>query len=82
MKDYRQLETNLTQNEKNRSELLKKVCSLKQDQKLFLNSITVEFIEHFRDIINRASKEINDIIFINFLGFKVTPLNFIRVKAI
>jgi hypothetical protein len=82
MKDYRQLETNLTLNEKNRCELLKKVCSLKQDQKLFLNSITVEFIEHFRDIINRASKEINDIIFINFLGFKVTPLNFIRVKAI
>jgi hypothetical protein len=81
MKDYRQLETNITQNETNRCELMKKVCTLKQDQKLFLNSINEEFIEHFRDLINRGSKEITDIIFINFLGFKVTPLNLIRVKA-
>lgn len=55
---------------------------LKKDQKLFLNSVTVEFIEHFRDIINRGPKEINDVIFINFLGFKVTPIKFIRVKRI
>jgi hypothetical protein len=82
MKDYRVLEANLIQNEKNRCDLLKNVCFLKQNQKVFINSITSDFIEHFKNIIHRIPFEINELIFNMFLGFKITPLNAIRVRTI
>ena len=79
IKEFRNIESRLDDNEKIICDLQKKVCRFKQNQKLFINSITIEFIQHFQDNIQRVPKEI-EIIFNTFLGFKVTPFNNVKVN--
>jgi hypothetical protein len=69
----------MVENEKNICYFHQKVSRLKQNQKLFINSITSEFIQHFKDKIHRVPKEIESN-FNSFLGFKMTPSNYLKVN--
>ena len=72
----------MAENERQRCDLQKQACRLKQKQKIFINSISNEFINHFTEIVPRIPNEVNEIIFKIFLGFKVTPIKILKVKFV